>query len=192
MLKWTDINSWWKRRCDCISDSVAPDFLCHHGLYPTRHPCPWNSPGKHTGVGTIPFSRGSSWSRDWTQVSLPHCRHVLYYLSHQGSPNSWQIHIIHEGQKCKTSVFKWYVCVHARSLQSCPTLCDTMDYSLPGSSVHGIIQVKILEWVAMPSFRGSSQSMTHGWNPCLSYLLHLQVGSRAIWETHVSYISQSK
>ena len=35
--------------------------------------------------------------------------------------------------------------VHAKSLQSCPTLCDPMDCSLPGSSVHGILQAKILE-----------------------------------------------
>ena len=41
-------------------------------------------------------------------------------------------------------------------VQSCPTLCNSTDCSLPGSSVHGILQAKILEWVAMPS-RGSSQ-----------------------------------
>ena len=42
--------------------------------------------------------------------------------------------------------------------QSCPTLCDSMDYSLPVhvAFVHGILQAKILEWVAMPSSRGSS------------------------------------
>ena len=40
--------------------------------------------------------------------------------------------------------------------QSCPTLCDPMDYSLPGFSVHGILQARILEWVAMPFSRGSS------------------------------------
>ena len=33
--------------------------------------------------------------------------------------------------------------------QSCPTLCDTMDCSLPGSSLHGILQARILEWVAI-------------------------------------------
>ena len=43
------------------------------------------------------------------------------------------------------------------SLQSCPTLCDSMDCSPPGSSVHGILQARILEWVARPSSRGSSQ-----------------------------------
>ena len=37
------------------------------------------------------------------------------------------------------------------SLQLCPTLCDPMDYSSSGSSVHGILQARILEWVAMPS-----------------------------------------
>ena len=40
--------------------------------------------------------------------------------------------------------------------QSCPTLCDPMDCSLPGSSVLGILQTRILEWVAMPSSRGSN------------------------------------
>ena len=47
--------------------------------------------------------------------------------------------------------------MRAKSLQSCPTLCDPMDCSPPVSSVHGILQARILEWVAMPSSRGSSQ-----------------------------------
>ena len=50
------------------------------------------------------------------------------------------------------------VCLSARKLPWCPTLCDPMDCNLPGSSVHGILQARILEWVVMPSFRGSSQS----------------------------------
>ena len=37
----------------------------------------------------------------------------------------------------------------AKSLQSCPTLCNPMDCSLPGSSVHGIFQARVLEWVAI-------------------------------------------
>ena len=43
--------------------------------------------------------------------------------------------------------------MHAKLLQSCPTLCDPVVYSLPGSSVHAILQAGILEWVAMPSPR---------------------------------------
>ena len=37
----------------------------------------------------------------------------------------------------------------AKSLQSCPTLCDPMDCSLPGSSIHGIFQARVLEWGAI-------------------------------------------
>ena len=53
------------------------------------------------------------------------------------------------------------LCLHIYSVTSevaqlCPTLCDPMDCSPPGSSVHGISQARILEWVAIPSSRGSS------------------------------------
>ena len=48
-----------------------------------------------------------------------------------------------------------FVC--AKSPQSCLTLCDPMDHSLPGPSVLGILQARILEWVVMPSSRGSSR-----------------------------------
>ena len=41
--------------------------------------------------------------------------------------------------------------------QLCPTLCDPMDCSPSGSSVHGILQARILEWVAISFYRGSSQ-----------------------------------
>ena len=43
--------------------------------------------------------------------------------------------------------------------QSCATLCDPMDCNLPGSSVYGIFQVRVLEWVALSFSRGSSQPM---------------------------------
>ena len=48
-------------------------------------------------------------------------------------------------------------CVCAKFHQSCPALCNPMDCSPPGSSVHGILQVRILEWVAVPSSRASSR-----------------------------------
>ena len=65
------------------------------------------------------------------------------------------------------------MCVHAKELQSCLTLCYPMDRSLPDSSVHGILKA-ILAWVAMPSPRGSSQprDRTH-----VSCLLHWQARS---------------
>ena len=46
--------------------------------------------------------------------------------------------------------------MQAGSFQLCPALCNSMNYSPPGSSVHGILQARILQWVAMPSSRGSS------------------------------------
>ena len=44
----------------------------------------------------------------------------------------------------------------SEAIQSCLTLYDPMDCSLPGSSVHGILQAIVLEWIAIPFFRGSS------------------------------------
>ena len=58
---------------------------------------------------------------------------------------------------------KFGVSVHAKLLQLCSTLCDPMDCSLPGSSVHGILQARILEWIAMLSSRGSSQPTDQTW-----------------------------
>ena len=49
------------------------------------------------------------------------------------------------------------LCVHAKLLQRCLTLCNPMDCSPLGFSVHGILQVRILEWVAIPFFWGPSQ-----------------------------------
>jgi len=48
-------------------------------------------------------------------------------------------------------------CMRAKLPQLCSTFCDPIDRSPPGSSVHGILQAKILGWVAISSPRGSSQ-----------------------------------
>src|SRR5574342_240891 len=52
--------------------------------------------------------------------------------------------------------------------QSCPTLCDPMGCSPPGSSVHGILQARILEWVAIPFSRGSSSPRDQTQVSCVS------------------------
>ena len=79
-----------------MSDSVRP-----HIRQPTRLLCPWDSPGKNTGVG---------------------CHFLLQCM------------------KVKSE---------SEVAQSFPTLSDPMDCSLPGSSVHGIFQARVLEWVAI-------------------------------------------
>ena len=59
-------------------------------------------------------------------------------------------------------------CVVSQSLQSCPTLCNPVDCSPPGFSVHAILQARILEWVAMPSSRGPSRPRVQTHLSCLS------------------------
>ena len=107
----------------CLMDELQPSSLL----------CPWDSPGKNTGVGCHALLQGIFLIQGLNPhlLCLLHCRQVLYPLNHLGSPQKVGL--------------------------SCLTLCDSMDYSLPGSSVHGTLQVRILERVAMPSSRGSSR-----------------------------------
>ena len=92
--------------------------------------------------------------------------------------------------------------MRAMSLQSCPTLCDPMDYSPPGSSVHGVLQARILEWVARLSSRESCWPRDQ---TCVSYVLcigswvlttsttwevciHIQTHTRVYMYVYVSFI----
>ena len=59
-------------------------------------------------------------------------------------------------------------CVHAHWLQSCLTLCDPMGYNPPDSSVHGILEARILEWVASPSSKRSSQPQDWTYLSCIT------------------------
>ena len=60
--------------------------------------------------------------------------------------------------------FQWNVLV----AKSCLTLCNPMDYRPPGSSLHGVLQARILEWVAIPFSRGSSQPRDQTWVSCIA------------------------
>ena len=70
--------------------------------------------------------------------------------------------------------------------QSCPTLCNPMDYSPQGSAVHGILQARILEWVAMPSSRGSSQPTDWTQVSCIAGRFF------TVWATREALISHSR
>ena len=61
-----------------------------------------------------------------------------------------------------------HVCIQAKLLQFCLTFCDPMDCTLPGSSVHGILQARILQWVAMPCSRGSFRPRDQTHISCVS------------------------
>ena len=65
----------------CESHSVVSNSLRLHGLY-----SPWNSPGQNTGVGSLSLLQGIFPTQD-LNLGLPHCRQILYQLSHKGSPN---------------------------------------------------------------------------------------------------------
>ena len=65
--------------------------------------------------------------------------------------------------------------------QSCLTLCDSMDCIRPGSSVHGILQARILEWVAIPFSRGSSPHRDRTW------FSHIAGRFFTIWTTREVY-----
>ena len=84
--------------CCCCVESVVSDSVQPHRWKPTRLRCPWDSPGKNTGVG---------------------CHFLLQCM------------------KVKSE---------SEVAQSCPTLSDPMDCSLPGSSIRGIFQARVLEW----------------------------------------------
>ena len=70
--------------------------------------------------------------------------------------------------KIKWSNAWWGNFLLVKATQLCPALCNSMDYSLPGSSVHGILQARILEWVAIPFSMGSSQPRDWTWVSCTS------------------------
>ena len=95
----------------------------------------------------MPSSRGSSQPRDQTYVScIGRC--VLYHQCHQRSPFKF---IGANKLACMPSHFSLIL------------LYDHMDCSLPGSSVHRVFQARILEWVTMPSSRGSSRPRDQSW-----------------------------
>ena len=131
----------------------------------------------------ISFSRGSSQSRNRTQVSCIARRfltdwamrealkfyhlkrpkiywskfHFILAKAHPTDLKNWEIpnriqRRVHS--LVSTSTTMW---VRMLVTQSCPTLCDLMDSSPLGSSVHGVLQARILEWVAISFSRGSSQ-----------------------------------
>ena len=110
------------------------------------------------------LGKGGILTKPYSLISCLHLRHLdfmVFYLPGFQFPK-------HKGYwalSFKRAVGPWTsrksfkaVAVHACLVtQMCLTFCDPMDCSLPGSSVHGILQARILEWVAMPSSWGSSQ-----------------------------------
>ena len=110
-----------------VSCSVVSSSLWPQELGTSRTLCPWNSPGKNTGVGDHSLLEGeSSWPRDQTWVSGIAGRFFTIWREAPCPPG-------------------------AKSLHSCPTLCNPMDYSPHKLLCNRILQIKILEWLPCPS-----------------------------------------
>ena len=71
---------FWIVNLKKVKVKVASDSLWPNGLYN-----PWNSPGQNIGVGSLSLLQGI-FPTQWSNSGLPHCRQILYQLSHQGSP----------------------------------------------------------------------------------------------------------
>ena len=112
------------------SRSVVSDSLWPHELYPTRLLHSWNFSGKSTGVGCH-FLLRRIFPTQVSNKGLPHCKQMLLPSEPPGK-----------------LIWKNAAAV-AKSLQSSPTLCDPKDGSPPGSPVPGILQARILQWVAI-------------------------------------------
>ena len=98
-----------------------------------------------------------AWRTPWTEEPRE-----LWFIVLQRAVHNW-VRKHSTAQALGKTCMCVCVCVFVRAractrahAQSCPTFSDPMDYSLPGSSVHGIFQTRILEWVAISYFRGSS------------------------------------
>ena len=160
-----------------LSRSVMSDSLRPHGLQHARPPCPSPTPGVYhiacqlklqVTSPVLMLSRVLLFANLWTvarQAPLP--MEFSKQECWSGGPFPTTGDLPHPGIKTKSLVppalaVRFFTTVCMLIAQSYPTLCDPMDCSLLGSSVHGILQARILEWVGIPFSWGSSQP--RDWN----------------------------
>ena len=87
---------------------------------------------------------------------------------------------------CPNFMFEYRMKVKVLIAESCLILCNLIDYSPPGSSVHGIFQARILEWVVIPFSRGSSWPRDGTWVSCITSRLF------CIWATKEAFSIKTK
>ena len=130
---------------------------------PTRLPRPWDSPGKNTGVGChFLLQCVKAKSEGEVAQSCPTLR--PYRRQPTGLPRPWDSPGKNTGVGCHFLLQCMKVKSESEVAQLCLTPSDCMDCSLPGSSVHGIFQARVLEW-------GAIAFSTSGWAGCYYYRL---------------------
>ena len=126
--------------------------------------------------GFEPWVENSPWRRKWQPTSefSPGKFHGQGSLE---GYSPWGCKRVKHDLATKWQVFHFINAAAAKSLQSCPTLCDPMDSSPPGSSVHRILQARTLEWAAI-SFSHYTHTHTHTHTSLSIYLL---IGTRIVF-----------
>ena len=126
--------------CCCLVASVVSDSVRPQRQQPIRLFCPWDSPGKNTGVGCHFLLQCMKVKResDIAQLCPTPSDPINCSLPGSSVHGIFQARVLESGSTAA-----------AKSLQSCPTLCDPRDSSPPGSPVPGILQARTMEWVAI-------------------------------------------
>ena len=99
-------------------------------------------------------TKSQTWLSDWTELQLhPSIKSWIKHLLSMAPPIRTRASVPLSQSIPSGSFHKPFIVLYqraaAKSLQSCPTLCDPIDSSPPGSSVHGIFQARVLEWCAI-------------------------------------------
>ena len=120
---------------------------------PPGSPHPWDSPGKNTREGCH-FLLQCMKAKSESEVaqSCPTLRPHGLQPTRLLHPRDFPGKSTGVGCRCLLRLYLLAVAAAAKSLQSCPTLCDSIDGSPPGSPVPGILQARTLEWVAIAFF----------------------------------------
>ena len=140
-----------------------------------------------TAAHQAPLSLGFSRQEHWSGLPFPSPMHESekWKWSRSVVSDSQRLHGLQPTRLLRPWDFPGKSTgVGCHCLQPCLTLCDPMGCSLPGSSTHRILQARILEWVAMPSSKGSSRHRDQTWVsyvPCFGkqILYHW-----ATWKAH--------
>ena len=127
-------------------------------------PTPVFLPGEFHGQRSlVGYSTGVRVRHSWVTNTFTLSALRPYYLKwgprSQGStsPGNFKWRLLGPPRVSESEFCTQSVCMRAKSLQSCPTLCNLTDCSPQGFSVHGILQARILEWVVMPFSKGPSK-----------------------------------